>query len=83
MKFFKLSKRNIPLRFTLLLLLILTGTNGIGFAAQEMQQAEGQFIFTSDPHYGTTRETFQGASRVDAHVVNAAMIGKINALAKT
>ena len=41
---------------------------------------EVQFIFTSDAHYGITRPAFQGAANVDAHVVNAAMIAKINSL---
>jgi hypothetical protein len=38
------------------------------------QSARVQFVFTSDVHYGITRQTFQGRSNVDAHVVNAAMI---------
>jgi len=39
-----------------------------------------QFIFTSDAHYGITRPAFQGKTNVDAHVVNAAMIAKMNTL---
>jgi hypothetical protein len=39
-----------------------------------------QFVFTSDAHYGLTRPAFRGAHRVDAHVVNAALIKAINAL---
>jgi hypothetical protein len=39
-----------------------------------------QFVFTSDAHYGLTRETFQGGSNVGAHAVNAAMIAKMNTL---
>lgn len=40
-----------------------------------------QFILTSDAHYGITRASFRGATNVDAHVVNAAMIAKMNTLA--
>ena len=39
-----------------------------------------QFVFTSDAHYGLTRPTFRGAMHVDAHVVNAALVARINAL---
>ncbi len=39
-----------------------------------------QIILTSDAHYGITRAAFRGATNVDAHVVNAAMIAKMNAL---
>jgi hypothetical protein len=39
-----------------------------------------QMVFTSDAHYGITRSMFQGNTNVDAHVVNAAMIKKINEL---
>ena len=39
-----------------------------------------QFIFTSDAHYGLTRPAFQGASNVDAHIVNAALVAGINSL---
>jgi len=39
-----------------------------------------QFVFTSDAHYGITRDTFRGHTNVDAHTVNAAMIAKINGL---
>lgn len=39
-----------------------------------------QFVFTSDAHYGLKRTKFQGATNVDAHVVNAAMVNQINTL---
>ncbi|MBB2148074.1 metallophosphoesterase family protein [Pedobacter gandavensis] len=39
-----------------------------------------QFILTSDAHYGITRASFRGAANVDAHVVNAAMVSKMNRL---
>ncbi|MBS1669643.1 MAG: metallophosphoesterase [Bacteroidetes bacterium] len=41
-----------------------------------------QFVFTSDAHYGITRSAFHGATNVDAHLVNAAMVDKINSLAQ-
>jgi hypothetical protein len=41
---------------------------------------EIQFLFTSDPHYGVTRPGFRGASDVDAHVVNAALVAAMNRL---
>ena len=37
-----------------------------------------QFIFTSDAHYGITRAAFRGASKVDGHTVNAALVAKLN-----
>lgn len=38
------------------------------------------FVFTSDPHYGLTKASFQGANNVDASIVNAALINKLNSL---
>lgn len=42
-----------------------------------------QFVFVSDVHYGITRSTFRGAKDVDAHVVNAALVARMNALGST
>ena len=42
--------------------------------------AQIQLIYTSDSHYGITRTAFQGATNVDAHVVNAAMVAKLNGM---
>jgi len=39
-----------------------------------------QIVFTSDAHYGITREKFRGDTNVISHVVNAAMIKQINTL---
>lgn len=39
-----------------------------------------QFVYTSDAHYGITRASFQGATTVNASVVNAAMVAKINTI---
>ena len=41
------------------------------------------FVFTSDSHYGITRPAFQGASNVDARVVNAALVRQMNSLPNT
>ena len=49
--------------------------------ALQGQSETVQFVFTSDAHYGITREAFQGRSHVDAHTVNAAMVAKMNTLA--
>lgn len=42
-----------------------------------------QIVFTSDAHYGITRKKFRGDTNVAAHVVNLAMIQKINNLPGT
>lgn len=39
-----------------------------------------QMVYTSDAHYALTRNKFQGDTDVNAHVVNAAMIRKINTM---
>ncbi len=44
------------------------------------QSTEVQFVFTSDSHYGLHAETFRGQHDVDAHVVNAALVGEMNRL---
>jgi hypothetical protein len=41
------------------------------------------FVFTSDVHFGIARGRFRGGSFVDATVVNAAMVQKINGLPET
>jgi hypothetical protein len=38
------------------------------------------FVFTSDVHFGINRGNFRGAANVDARVVNAALVEKINRL---
>ncbi len=79
-RFFKNANQKFFKRSTILLTFILAGLSINGFATQESPQTDIQFIMTADPHYGITRKAFQGASKVDAHLVNAAMISKINAL---
>jgi hypothetical protein len=44
------------------------------------QSPQVQFIFTTDSHYGLTRPAFRGATNVDSHLVNAAMVAKMNKL---
>jgi Calcineurin-like phosphoesterase len=39
-----------------------------------------QFVFTSDPHYGLKKANFQGATNVDASIVNGALVAKLNSL---
>lgn len=39
-----------------------------------------QFVFVSDSHYGITRQSFHGAKDVDAAIVNAFLVSKVNAL---
>jgi len=41
------------------------------------------FVFTSDVHFGIARGKFRGGSYVDAQIVNAAMVQKINQLPGT
>jgi hypothetical protein len=50
-----------------------------------MAQAAGlapsvQFVFSADAHYGLTRRAFRGAANVPAHIVNMALVAKINGL---
>ena len=39
-----------------------------------------QFVFTSDQHYGLFKINFQGATNVDAKLVNAALVAKMNTI---
>jgi DNA repair exonuclease SbcCD nuclease subunit len=47
---------------------------------QEPDMSPVHIILTSDAHYGITRPAFRGASNVDSHTVNAAMIASMNTL---
>jgi|GEM_PF-322117 len=60
-------------RMALLVFLVFAGIN-INFAQTV------QFIYTSDQHYGLTKTTFQGAANVDAKIVNAALVAKMNTI---
>jgi predicted MPP superfamily phosphohydrolase len=39
-----------------------------------------QIVFTSDAHYGITRQQFRGDTAVAGHIVNAALVKQINTL---
>ena len=44
---------------------------------------EIQFVFTSDSHYGITRPEFRGSHNVNAAIVNAALVTRMNRLASS
>jgi len=68
----------------LLLALSVLTSIGITGCASIAPKPSGstQFVFTSDPHYGITRDNFPaiGGPKADAHTVNAAMVGVMNSL---
>jgi len=66
--------RSLVLVFTTAL---LTTVSGISFG-QSHNEADIQMVFSSDAHYALKRKNFQGDTSVDAHLVNAAMIKKMN-----
>ncbi|PTQ98175.1 calcineurin-like phosphoesterase family protein [Mucilaginibacter yixingensis] len=47
---------------------------------QQDDQSPVHILLTSDAHYGITRPAFRGATTVDAHTTNAAMIASMNTL---
>ncbi len=54
-----------------------------GCATQTPQAPQPfQFVYTSDSHYGITREAFRGKKNVNAREVNAALVAQINSLPK-
>jgi hypothetical protein len=48
---------------------------GVILSAEEIQ-----IVYTSDPHFGITRQHFQGADNVDALIVNARLVQRINSI---
>jgi hypothetical protein len=64
----------------LISLIVFAGVFGNKAAGQDSGKNIIQMVFTSDAHYAIKRKNFQGDTSVDAHVVNAAMIKKINTL---
>jgi hypothetical protein len=68
------------LLFAVLPLLIIAGCEKKNEDVKSDDLSTIQFVFTSDAHYGLTRPVFQGGTNVDAHVVNAAMVAKMNTL---
>jgi hypothetical protein len=68
-------------RISLFALLILSAISCKKDSATESPASSTiQFVYTSDAHFGITRATFQGATNVNATVVNAKLIEKINSL---
>ncbi|HEV3214250.1 MAG TPA: metallophosphoesterase [Vicinamibacterales bacterium] len=69
-------------RFSLARALALTAViwAAAGPAVRSANPRFVQFVFTSDAHYGITRPAFRGSTNVDAHVVNAALVARINTL---
>jgi hypothetical protein len=55
----------------------------IGLACAGAASPDVTFVFTSDVHFGIARGRFRGSSYVDASIVNAAMVQKINRLPDT
>lgn len=47
---------------------------------QQQDDSPVHILLTSDAHYGITRPAFRGATTVDAHTTNAAMIASMNTL---
>lgn len=79
-----MTKSSMIARNALLVLPLAAALAGTGCKKDEKagddQPSTIQFIFTSDAHYGLTRAAFQGQTKVDAHVVNAAMVAQMNTL---
>ncbi len=68
-----------------LLVVISLFVQGICFAYPGKTAVEDryiQFVFTSDLHYGLTRDKFRGNKNVPAQMVNRAMIAQMNLLPK-
>ena len=59
--------------------LLLTALHALACAAQQPGR-ELQFALVSDVHYGIERANFRGGKGVDANVVNAALVARLNAL---
>ena len=68
------------MRKTLLSLLLVAGLAVALDAVARQVPAELQFAFVSDVHFGIERAIFRGAKHVDATVVNAALVERLNAL---
>ena len=68
-------KKHVPLNAQLKAWALILASLTVGKA-----EAQLQFVYTSDAHYGITRARFQQSANVNAKVVNAAMIAKMNEL---
>ena len=56
---------------------------GAGLIHRAAASPDVTFVFTSDVHFGIARGQFRGGSYVNAQVVNAALVQKINGLPHT
>ncbi|PTS99518.1 hypothetical protein DBR11_12170 [Pedobacter sp. HMWF019] len=72
------NKRLLSLSIAAIAILSACHKNSDEVATEDLSPV--QFILTSDAHYGISRASFRGAVNVDAHVVNAAMVAKMNTL---
>lgn len=73
------SCRLVPAIITVLFAaLLLSCPCLISFGQQKAAPSVINIVFSSDAHYGITREKFRGDSNVAGHKVNAAMIRQIN-----
>ena len=68
------------MRRLLLAVVLLSGWGLAVVSAAQPAPAELQFVLVSDVHYGIERANFRGAKAVDANVVNAALVARLNAL---
>ena len=68
--------------FKACVLFIVSVTLGPGLVYAQQSSSAGiiNMIFSSDAHYGITRDKFRGDTNVSGHIVNAAMINNINNL---
>lgn len=63
---------------TRIVLILAAITAVVVLALRPTARHDIQFVVTSDAHYGITRPTFRGRQRVDAHIVNAALVAALN-----
>ncbi|NTW48180.1 MAG: hypothetical protein HGB19_00320 [Chlorobiales bacterium] len=76
----KKGSLSLKLSMISLLLFFLISCKDNPSSSNTTTQTQVQFLYTSDPHYGITRPSFQGSSTVTGHAVNAAMIAKMNTI---
>jgi hypothetical protein len=70
-------------RYSYILLLCIAGFVNTGIAQKSkpsLKDSIVQFIFTSDVHFGLTKNTFRGKANVPAFEVNKAMVKAMNQL---
>jgi Calcineurin-like phosphoesterase len=72
------SQKSFISSVSLLIIIVLFFINPQTARCQNTGKDVIQIVFTSDAHYAITRKNFQGDTNVNARLVNAAMIKKIN-----